>query len=49
MLKVIKHRLDIWKEEPLYWNQIEGIDKLLYASSVPRILRNNTYFRFRRF
>lgn len=38
MLKVIKHRLDIWKEEPLYWNVITEIDKRLYASSVPRNL-----------
>lgn len=38
MLKVIKHRLDIWKEEPLYWNAISEIDKRLYASSVPRNL-----------
>jgi len=38
MLKVIKHRLDIWKEEPLYWNQIVGIDKRLQASSIPHTL-----------
>ena len=38
MLKVIKHRLDIWKEEPLYWDHIAGIDKRLNASSVPRSL-----------
>ncbi|HTE23567.1 carboxymuconolactone decarboxylase family protein [Flavitalea sp.] len=38
MLKVIRHRLDIWQEEPLYWNHIVGIDKRLGASSVPRAL-----------
>ena len=38
MLKVIRHRLDIWQEEPLYWNHIVGIDKRLNASSVPRAL-----------
>ena len=38
MLKVIKHRLDIWQEEPLYWDHIAGIDKRLNASSVPRAL-----------
>jgi AhpD family alkylhydroperoxidase len=35
MLKVIKHRLDVWQEEPLYWNHIAGIDQRLYASSLP--------------
>jgi AhpD family alkylhydroperoxidase len=38
MIKSIKHRLDVWKEEPLYWESIAAIDKRLYASSVPRIL-----------
>ncbi|WP_205512817.1 carboxymuconolactone decarboxylase family protein [Longitalea arenae] len=38
MLNVIKHRLDVWKEEPLYWNQIAAMDKRLYASSIPRSL-----------
>ena len=38
MLKVIRHRLDIWQEEPLYGNHIAGIDKRLNASSVPRAL-----------
>jgi AhpD family alkylhydroperoxidase len=38
MLKVIKHRLDVWKEEPLYWDHIVAIDKRLVASSVPRSL-----------
>ena len=38
MLNIIKHRLDIWKEEPLYWDHITGIDKRLNASSVPRRL-----------
>ncbi len=35
MNKVIKHRLDIWAEEPLYWNMIAGIDKRLYESTIP--------------
>lgn len=38
MLKVVKHRLDVWKEEPLYWDHIAAIDKRLIASSVPRNL-----------
>lgn len=38
MLKVIKHRLDVWKEEPLFWDHIVGIDKRVNASSVPRRL-----------
>src|SRR5688500_16644674 len=38
MLKVIKHRLDVWKEEPLFWDHIAGIDKRVNASSVPRRL-----------
>jgi len=37
MQTVIKHRLDVWKEEPLYWNQIAAMDKRLYAS-VPKSL-----------
>lgn len=35
MAKVIKHRLDVWKEEPLYWDLVSKIDKHLYASTVP--------------
>jgi AhpD family alkylhydroperoxidase len=35
MIKSIKHRLDVWKEEPLYWQQIAAMDQRLYASSVP--------------
>jgi len=38
MIKTIKHRLDVWKEEPLYWDQIAAMDKRLYASTVPRAL-----------
>jgi AhpD family alkylhydroperoxidase len=38
MLKVIKHRLDVWEQEPLYWQHMAGIDKRLYTSSVPRSL-----------
>lgn len=38
MLKVVKHRLDVWKEEPLYWDHIVAIDKRLIASPVPRNL-----------
>ncbi len=35
MAKVIKHRLDVWKEEPLYWDLIARMDKRLYESTVP--------------
>ena len=35
MNKVIKHRLDVWAEEPLYWELIAGIDKRLNQSTVP--------------
>jgi AhpD family alkylhydroperoxidase len=38
MLKVIKHRLDVWQEEPQYWDHMAAIDKRLYASSIPRSL-----------
>jgi AhpD family alkylhydroperoxidase len=38
MIKSIKHRLDVWNEEPLYWNQVAAMDKQLYASSIPRTL-----------
>lgn len=38
MLNVIKHRLDVWKEEPLYWDQIVTMDRRLYASSIPKSL-----------
>lgn len=38
MVKSIKHRLDVWKEEPLYWDSIVTIDKRLAGSSVPRSL-----------
>lgn len=38
MLKVVKHRLDVWKEEPLYWDHIVAIDKRLIGSTVPRSL-----------
>ncbi|HWV66902.1 carboxymuconolactone decarboxylase family protein [Chitinophaga sp.] len=34
MSTVIKHRLDVWKEEPLYWNLMSGIDKRLYESTI---------------
>jgi AhpD family alkylhydroperoxidase len=38
MKKVIKHRLDIWQEEPLYWDLISGMDKRLYASTISKSL-----------
>ncbi|MET3878807.1 carboxymuconolactone decarboxylase family protein [Chitinophaga sp. OAE865] len=38
MNKVIKHRLDVWKEEPLYWNLMSGIDKRLYESTISKSL-----------
>ncbi|KAA2239528.1 carboxymuconolactone decarboxylase family protein [Chitinophaga agrisoli] len=38
MSKVIKHRLDVWKEEPSYWDHIAAIEKRIYESSVPNSL-----------
>lgn len=38
MSTVIKHRLDVWKEEPLYWNLMSGIDKRLYESTISESL-----------
>jgi len=38
MLNVIKHRLDIWQIEPIYWEHMAGIEKRIYASSVARSL-----------
>jgi len=38
MNKVIKRRLDVWKEEPLYWDLISGIDKRLYESTLSKSL-----------
>jgi len=38
MAKVIKHRLDVWKEEPLYWDMMAKIDKRLYESTIDRSL-----------
>ncbi|MDB5135734.1 MAG: alkylhydroperoxidase like protein AhpD family [Mucilaginibacter sp.] len=38
MKKVINHRLDVWKEEPLYWDLISGIDKRLNESTIPKSL-----------
>lgn len=38
MTKVVKHRLDVWKEEPLYWTHMAAIEKRIYASSIPRTL-----------
>lgn len=38
MLHVIKHRLDVWAEQPQYWEHMLAIDKRLYASSVSRTL-----------
>lgn len=35
MNKVVKHRLDVWKEEPLYWDMIAGIDRRLHQSTIP--------------
>lgn len=34
MSKVINHRLDVWAEEPLYWDMMAGIDKRLYESTI---------------
>ncbi|WP_229221759.1 carboxymuconolactone decarboxylase family protein [Dyadobacter endophyticus] len=38
MQKVVKHRLDVWREEPQYWTHMSAIEKRVYASSVPRSL-----------
>jgi AhpD family alkylhydroperoxidase len=38
MKKVIKHRLDVWAEEPLYWDMMAGIDKRLYESTIAKSL-----------
>jgi AhpD family alkylhydroperoxidase len=38
MKKVIKHRLDVWAEEPLYWDVMSGIDKRLHASTIAKSL-----------
>ncbi|SDE80014.1 alkylhydroperoxidase AhpD family core domain-containing protein [Dyadobacter soli] len=38
MQKVVKHRLDVWKEEPSYWTHMSAIEKRIYASSIPRTL-----------
>jgi len=35
MKKVVKHRLDVWKEEPLYWHHMAGMDKRLHESGIP--------------
>lgn len=38
MNKVIKHQLDVWEEEPLYWELIAGIYKRLYQFTIPTSL-----------
>ena len=38
MKKVIKHRLDVWQEEPLYWDLMSAMDKRLYESTIPKSL-----------
>ncbi|MCE7073785.1 carboxymuconolactone decarboxylase family protein [Dyadobacter sp. CY107] len=38
MNKVIKHRLDVWEEEPVYWELVSAIDKRLYQSTLPKSL-----------
>jgi AhpD family alkylhydroperoxidase len=38
MKKVVKHRLDVWKEEPLYWELMSGMDKRLYESTISKSL-----------
>jgi AhpD family alkylhydroperoxidase len=38
MSKVVKQRLDVWKEEPAYWPHMAAIEKRIYASSIPRTL-----------
>src|ERR1700755_1615668 len=34
MKKVIKHRLDVWQEEPLYWELLSAMDKRLHESTI---------------
>lgn len=36
MNKVIKNRVNVWEEEPLYWDLMSGIDKRLYKSTIPK-------------
>ena len=36
MNKIVKHRLDVWEEEPLYWELVSAIDKRLYQSTLPK-------------
>jgi AhpD family alkylhydroperoxidase len=38
MKKVIKHRLDVWQEEPLYWDLMSGMDKRLHESTISKSL-----------
>lgn len=38
MSKVIKHRIDVWEEEPLYWELIAKIDSRLYKSTLSKSL-----------
>lgn len=38
MNKVIKHRLDVWGEEPLYWELVSKIDQRLYQSTLTKSL-----------
>ena len=38
MNKVIKHRLDVWEEEPIYWELVLAIDKRLYQSTLAKSL-----------
>jgi AhpD family alkylhydroperoxidase len=34
MKKVVKNRLDIWQEEPIYWDMMAGMDKRIYESTI---------------
>jgi len=36
MIKTIKHRLDVWKEEPLYWELLSKMDERLYESTLSK-------------
>jgi AhpD family alkylhydroperoxidase len=38
MSKVITHRLNVWEEEPLYWELVSKTDKQLYNSTLPKSL-----------
>ncbi|WP_276088691.1 carboxymuconolactone decarboxylase family protein [Pedobacter sp. JY14-1] len=38
MKKVIKHRLDVWAEEPRYWELMSAMDNRLHESTITKNL-----------